>query len=313
MPVYQKGPCPVCQNWEYKVIGKVDIENSKVMPSPEESYIVSCSHCRLLYVYPMPYWSEDEFSMIYGDEYFPNIPSWWLNFRANIAPKRRMELINNHLQNNKKTLLELGAGIYAFMCRYLKTLGWETVAQEPSKVFCRELEELGIKTLSTPFLEIPRGKRYALIYADSVFEHVPNPVDYFAKSFELLEPGGILYFISPNEYSLENKILTFRNKFTHGYVRYLCPYDSYHLVGFSKKSMEVICQKTGFTLGKFLKRYGQGWRRELNKWYSYKSRESSYKDLLIKGTTSYTRAIVRYAIDFLGYGPNLEVLLKKEN
>ena len=311
MPVYQKGPCPVCQNWEYKIIGKVDIKNSKVTPPIEESYIVSCSNCKLLYVNPMPYWSEDDFSIIYGDEYFSDITSWWLNFRSNVAPKRRIELINNHLQNNRKTLLEVGAGIHGFMCRHLKSLGWQTTAQEPSKVFCQELEKMGLNTISTPFLEIPAKEKYALIYADSVFEHVPNPVDYFAKSFELLEPGGVLYFISPNEYSLDNKILTLKNKFTHGYVRYLCPYDSYHLVGFSEKSMEVICQKTGFTLGKFLKRYGQGWRRELNAWYSFKEHESEYPKLVAKCITLHARAVLRYAIDLVGYGPNLEVLLRK--
>jgi hypothetical protein len=53
---------------------------------------------------------------------------------------------------------------------------------------------------------------------------------YEQRGAELLEPGGLLYFVSPNEYSLANVLATLRNRFGNGNALTLCPYTgSYHL------------------------------------------------------------------------------------
>jgi len=54
-----------------------------------------------------------------------------------------------------------------------------------------------IRGTATPFLDLPADEHHAFIYADSVLEHMPNPLDYFTKARELLVPGGVVDFVSP--------------------------------------------------------------------------------------------------------------------
>ncbi len=298
MPTYTRDGCPACGSPHYKVMGKIDREKSRIQP-PEDSHISICLNCDMIYVNPMPYWDKEDFQFLYGEGYFQQLSPRWLNARENIIPKKRFRLVEKYLQNKDKSLLEVGAGVYGFMCRFIVNQGWDVTAQEPSEAFHKELKKADerINCISTPYLDIPLNRQYAFIYADSVFEHVPNPPDYFSKSYDLLQPGGVLYFVSPNEHSLTNKILTWKNKSSSGIARALCPYyDSFHLVGYSKKSVQILCQKSGFELVRFIRHYDWRWLHDLE---------------TVTGPTKYPRVVIRYLVDFLGYGSNLEILLRK--
>jgi len=269
---------------------------------PNNSNIVKCNNCYLIYVNPMPIWTENDFSLLYSKEYFEKTPhsKAWLDIRANKNTKERFERIKKYLLANSRECLEIGSGIFALMCRFLLKQGWSVTAHEPSRELCESLKYLypELYTINTEFGLLPENKKYALLYADSVFEHVHNPLEYIKKSADLLEKGGILYFVSPNEHSFSNFLFNFIGKFKSKDAHYLSPYSApYHLIGFSRKSIEIIGEKAGLSLKGFIKRYDYTWYHVLNK----------YKTYLI----GYPMAAFFYFIDFIGYGNNIEIIYYK--
>lgn len=137
------------------------------------------------------------------------------------------------------------------------------------------------------------------IYADSVLEHVPDPNPYFDKISELLEPGELLYFVSPNEYSLGNVLVTLRNRSRSGNARMLCPYTgSYHLIGYSKRAVDLVGRRVGLRLVRFAR------ERDFEWWH-----------VLRRGPRSpgrYARAGAAFAANALGLGTNLEIAMRRD-
>ncbi|MFQ5600025.1 MAG: class I SAM-dependent methyltransferase [Candidatus Krumholzibacteriia bacterium] len=299
MPTYTKDTCPIRGSSRFRVIGGVDVDRSRITP-PNQSSIVACSECDLVYVNPTPHWTDEDFHDLYGHGYFEEYSPGWRRKRARAIPQRRSSLIDKHVQSSSKTMLEFGAGVHPFMSRHMADRGWKVTAQEPSRVFAEELRRIDprITVLETPFLEIPSDKKYSLVYADSVLEHVPNPTDYFTKAADLLEPGGILYFVSPNEFALTNKILTFKNKYSNRVAHQLCPYhDSFHLIGYSRKAVGKIEETTGLRLLQFIRKHD---------FRSFRILED------VEGVLKYPKAVTFYLMDRLGLGLNLEVILRAE-
>jgi len=163
-----------------------------------------------------------------------------------VNPNSRFGRIQGILRSDARTLLEVGAGIYAHFCENLAERGWNVLAQEPSAEFRKTLERKGLGIVGDGFLDLPEDRHFALIYADSVFEHVGDPLAYFQKAWRLLEPGGVLYLVVPRERSLLGNL-------KHGLARLRgtpCPFLSaykppYHLHGFSKRSLRKFAEASG--------------------------------------------------------------------
>jgi SAM-dependent methyltransferase len=285
------------------VIGKAG-KGDVPIDIPGDPYVIECKNCDLLYINPMPYWTRDDFNKLYDNSYFVDKVEHnkqWLDIRANKNVAYRFRRIEKYLSTNNKKMLEAGAGIFAFMCVYLASKGWDVTAQEPSPDICESLSEQhpNLQTTSAAFLELNEVEKFSLIYADSVFEHVPDPLNYIKKSSRLLENGGILYFISPNEKSFKQWGETLISKLKNAPVKYLTPYkEPYHLIGFSKKSMEIAAKESGLTLIKYYKKDDYYWFLALK----------SNKKLVVK----YLAAIVLYVMDRIGWGGNLEIMFKKD-
>lgn len=81
---------------------------------------------------------------------------------------------------------------------------------------------------------------FDLIYADSVLEHVENPIEILFQLKRKLRPGGTIFIIVPNEDCLVNKlihlshVLTLRKKQYAKIKPFIHPY---HVVGFNKTSL----------------------------------------------------------------------------
>jgi len=302
MPDFSYDTCPVCKSIIFKKIGKIeDTLNNGLQPHNSE--IVKCSNCDLIFVNPLPIWDNNDFATLYNEKYF-NLEKnpgkgKWLKIREHKNIYERFNRINKYLKSEKNSLLEIGSGIYAFMCKSLLQKGWDVTAQEPSKKLSEQLQHYypDMKVITEDYLTLDEHTRYSLIYADSVFEHVHNPGEYITKSASLLEAGGILYFISPNEHSLLNYLVTLINRLRGKSVHYLSPYKSpYHLIGFSKKSLEILASESGLQLIAYIKRYDYIWFHILER---------------KKNPLKYPVALLFYLIDRCGWGANLEIILKK--
>jgi SAM-dependent methyltransferase len=300
MPTYTRDRCPLCESVEHRVLGALD-RNGAVLAPPADSAIVSCRACALVYVNPMPHWHADEFELLYGNGYFGNVDPAWEAKRSTEIPGYRLRIITRLIRCEGRTALEIGSGDSAFMARFLVSRGWQVDAQEPSAVFVKKLRTVDprINVLDQPFLSLVPTRRYSLIYADSVLEHVPEPNPYFEKIAELLEPGGLLYFVSPNEYSLGNVLATLRNKFGNGNARMLCPYTgSYHLLGYSKRAVELVGQRVGLRLVRFAR------ERDFEWWHVLRRDPRSPR--------RYAHSAAAFVANALGLGTNLEIAMRRD-
>jgi SAM-dependent methyltransferase len=187
------------------------------------------------------------------------------------------------------------------MGKYLLAEGWDVTAQELSPTFVEELSKIeNIKLETRNLLEICEKKKYSLIYADSVIEHVADPLVYFNKMSSLLEPGGILYTVQPNEYSLLNFCLNVRSRINRTTPSYISPYkDAYHLIGFTKKSLQICGEKSGLRLISFKKE---------NDYSAFQMRLSKKRSPLIRYPAAGMLALAQLA----GYGTITEAMFLKE-
>lgn len=248
----------------------------------------------------MPHWTDADLQVLYGDGYLPADSPAWNRRRANDIPLRRLRSIEKHLRTPGRSILEVGAGVHAFLARYAAPRGWEVTAQEPSRHFAAELRRRwpDVTVLGDSFLDLDVGRRWSVVYADSVLEHVPDPVPYFEKAGRLLEPGGVLYFVSPNERSLANRWTTWRRRRSTGVASELCPYvGSLHLIGFSRRAVEILARRSGLRLVRFTRRHDYAWLHELM-WGA--------------GRRRWPRAAAWWLVDRVGLGTNLEVVLRAD-
>jgi len=300
MPVYKNINCPVCDCPNKIIIGSVNGKNTPVQ-IPHDSVIVKCKNCHFIYVNPMPYWNEEDFSKLYNETYFTKDKEKgkWMDIRQNKNPSMRFKFIEPYIKSDIKKMLEIGAGEFAFMCQFLIDKGWDITAQEPSKSFQDKLYAIKkLKVETCDIMKLTGEGSYSFIYIDSVLEHIPDPVPHYRKLASLLAPGGVLYTISPNEYSLYNFLLNLRAKTKGDTPHYISPYKSpYHLIGYTKKSLKILAEKSGLELVHYKKRHD---------YTAYNILNSNF-NLLLK----LPAAFVFLLADKIGFGTNGEALFRK--
>ncbi len=248
MATFSSGPCPACGGSNRRALGKPDLSRDPI-GAPPQTQIVQCDRCHHLRIDPMPSWSSDDFRKLYGDGYFvPDSPRW-AQLRGNVNPRARLKRIESLLQTSQRSALEVGAGIYAHFCQLLQSRGWSAVAQEPSEDFAAALRNKGLEVESRSFEELPEDTKFAVIYADSVFEHVADPNLFFSKAAKLLEPGGVLYLVVPHERSLLGNLKQVAARLRRKPCPFLSAYKPpYHLHGYTPESVARFAQSSGLRL-----------------------------------------------------------------
>jgi len=297
MPEFRRSACPLCGSTGHSPLGRPDLSQDPV-GAPPDTHVVECRSCGHLRIDPMPWWSPEDFVRLYGEGYFvPDSPRW-AEIRARRNPQARLERIRKVLASGERRLLEVGSGIYAHFCTLLHAEGWTVRAQEPSTDFGKALQAKGIPVEPRPFEELPEDETYSVIYADSVFEHVPDPVAYFRKASRLLLPGGILYLVLPRERSLVGNIKHLASRLRGGPCPFLSAYrPPYHLQGFTRRSLEHAARASGLKIARI--HFGEDWF-----WLHALEK--------LPPVVGHLAAAVLWAADRLGLGGNLEVALVKE-
>jgi len=297
MANYIYNHCPVCESTENKRLGGTD-HGTAISDVPADAGIAKCLHCGSIYANPLPVWSDEDFAVMYGNTYFENEQP---THDRNIDVKRRFNLIEEFLKTEVKRLLEFGAGIFAGMAEYASKNGFDVDVQEPSESFYSVLKEKfpNSTVFNCGVLEIAKdGKNpsYSVIYSDAVMEHVPNPRDYFQKIADMLVPHGVFYFVCPNEHSFKTVAQSVVMRFLGRNTAYLPPYNNpYHLIGYSKRGVQLLAAEYGLKLVKH------------KKGYDYMA---TY--FLRKGLKFFPAAIVLFIADKIGLSTNQEFLLIKE-
>ncbi len=104
------------------------------------------------------------------------------------------------------TLLDIGCGDGAFLGKMARR-GWRVagVDFDPQAVaHAREVHGLDV-AVGTAQSVLASGRKYGMVTASHVIEHVPDPVEFLRQSRQLLERGGRIVLRTPNSESFGHR------------------------------------------------------------------------------------------------------------
>jgi SAM-dependent methyltransferase len=214
---------------------------------PWKSALQRCPDCGLICQSPPV--RPDEIPGLYPENYLAHSAAsksrsvyGWLK---GILARRTARKLTRRLPTRSR-LLEIGCGNGAF----LKTIGEVRGDVDRVGIDIKRIE------MDAPGVEFHEGQLETidlpaasldLIYCSNLIEHVPDPVVFLDRCFELLKPGGILYGITPNHASLDRWIF---GRYWGGY------HYPRHTFVFDHSNLEQLLHRCGFGAVKLSGGYG---------------------------------------------------------
>lgn len=107
-------------------------------------------------------------------------------------PEELCDLVVSYAGRPLRTALEIGAGT-GKATRVFAGRGVLVTATDPDAAMLTELRKhvpRNVQTMRTAFENLPKGKRYSLVYAAAAL-HWTKPEGRWARVADLLEPGGV--------------------------------------------------------------------------------------------------------------------------
>tara|TARA_B110000037_G_scaffold204747_1_gene248982 strand:+ start:1571 stop:2527 length:957 start_codon:yes stop_codon:yes gene_type:complete len=230
--------CPICQTnikSNFRCDYKFEIHEDKKYFG--DLKIDRCEECNFSYANPMP--KNDSLDFFYENIYrLPYRPPYWISENEQDIEKKFLLERNLNYLLYLSTLIDLKKveNIYDFGAG-IGDLGYVIKKKFPNvNLFCTEYDKHCLNILKKRGYnngEIKKiDKKFDLIITTHSLEHLTD-VEVFSKFYEILKPGGYLFFeipYCPEEY--------FSGR----------PYDGPHLLFYTKKSIEKISEKYNFDI-----------------------------------------------------------------
>jgi SAM-dependent methyltransferase len=207
--------------------------------------------CRFYYCSPLVEFSEEDLAILYDSEYFGQATDRYEQMQRVIAPTRNLKRLESLSSRQIHDFLEIGFG-QGYVLEKALTKGWRAVGVEVTPAYAESVRQrLGVPVLLGQLEELglPSGS-FDIIYANSVLEHTKDPETFLQECARILRPGGLGFFLVPNEDALINDFrhIVFRLLGRRTASR-LDPFrDPYHLQGFSSHSLRMLFSRSGFKL-----------------------------------------------------------------
>lgn len=102
--------------------------------------------------------------------------------------------------NKEANILEVGSGL-GYTTFALTTAGYKIEGLDISRAAVETaIAHFGLHYIHSTAEELAKtNKRYDIIYATELIEHVDSPEEFIASCFALLRPGGVLVLTTPNK------------------------------------------------------------------------------------------------------------------
>jgi 2-polyprenyl-3-methyl-5-hydroxy-6-metoxy-1,4-benzoquinol methylase len=226
----QLSHCPVC--------GSDRIHHHYAAPTnrkidAQRWQVDRCEACTHGFMNPQPSW--DDLEPYYSETYSEYDPDLGKDDEVVAQAQRTGEFRHIKITPGDK-LLDVGCG-GGFFLRIAARLGADVEGVEPSPVAAQQCRGMGLEiftgTLDQYAIAQPH-KRFDIITANHVLEHVPNPVATLAVMKGLLSPRGMVWLAVPNadcEFSR-----TLKGKWYGADL-------PYHLMQFTPKSLSVASER----------------------------------------------------------------------
>ena len=208
--------------------------------------VIECAPCGFKHVLPLPSTAElgqfyrNNYHTAAGLQYFQACEvdrEWWKQVYGD-----RFETFESLLPGDRRRVLDIGSGLGLFLqCGVQR--GWQGMGVEPSEVAAGHCRSLGFEIVQELFHEACARElpRMDVVHLSAVLEHVADPAQVLRLAHDLLEGGGLVCAVVPNDYS------PFQQALRKG-----CGYRPWwvslpaHLNYFSPTSLEGLLLRSGF-------------------------------------------------------------------
>jgi fatty acid desaturase/SAM-dependent methyltransferase len=209
--------CPLCDAPGKRPLYKVQ-EHEYDNTTDDRFSMVECLECGAWYLDPRP--ADSELPTIYPPNYYSNV------LEASSAVdiegarkgmfhrlglwlfKRRIRPISKHMQWRPDTRwLDIGCGFGMALESMYQVHGIRGVGVDMSERAVNICRQRGFEAHAVKIEDFipPPGTRFHFIHSSHLIEHVASPLAYLQKVYDLLEPGGITVFITPNTRTWESR------------------------------------------------------------------------------------------------------------
>lgn len=197
--------------------------------------LYECLNCSFTYAYPLP----DNILSLYE-----NLEDELYIESLNPRYKEMKHLLEKAIKfyPNAKSILDVGAGV-GLLVKASKEKGLQAIGIEPSKWLVEQSKKIfGINLIEgiVPNSKL-EGKKFDLIFAVDVIEHLPEPVEFLNILKSYLSDDGIILIATPDRGSFIAKKLG--KKWWH--------YRIAHIGYFTNKSMIEAVSKANLKVQKF--------------------------------------------------------------
>ncbi len=209
--------------------------------------VVSCRPCGFKHILPIP--TLEELFTAYRHHYYTTEKpvfierarqdlDWW-----NLTYDDRYDSIESLLHNkNDRRILDIGSGPGFFLSRG-KERGWKTLGFEPSAQAAAHSRTLGLE-VREDFLDEKTAKgigRFDAVNMSEVMEHLREPAKMLELIHGLLNPGGVVCSVVPNDYSPFQQALREACGFKPWWVA-----PPHHINYFDFDSLSRLFERCGF-------------------------------------------------------------------
>lgn len=168
--------------------------------------IIDCQLCRFKHIIPIP--SEDELEHAYRHEYYTQEKplylerykedlDWW-----DLVYSRRYEILEQHLSETHRRLLDIGSGPGYFLLNGEKR-GWQVKGIEPSVQAVVHSRGLGLNVVHGFYSDrtSPGLGTFDAVNMSLVLEHIPEPATLLKTVHRQLNDNGMICIIVPNDFN----------------------------------------------------------------------------------------------------------------
>lgn len=233
-------PCPICQ--------KEIVLNAFLF---QQYTICACESCGFRWLEPQP--TDEELSKIYSERYFLDDGDAKVKQVVNALKRATASLYLEQISSHEVaslsglSLLEIGCGMGDFLLEAHKKGCIVSGLEVTDSLVEFANNRLGKLSVQKGYLETAtfENSSFDIIAFFDVIEHVRQPTDFMRRVNRLLRNNGKVYLVTPSLDSWSAKLLG----------RSWMEYKLEHLSYFTKRSMQVLLEGSGFHKIKFCSNY----------------------------------------------------------
>lgn len=221
------------------------IHKGQLIDHVDQFDIIDCVHCGFRHTLPIP--AHEELIEVYEEQYYSTEKpdyikryeedqEWW-----DLCYDDRYDYFEEHLPASRRKILDVGSGPALFLVRG-KNRGWDVMGIEPSRQAAAYSKSLGLD-IKNGFLTSNTKDigTFDVVHMGEVLEHVPNPLEMLEITHQLLNPGGYVCIVVPNDYNPFQKVLRDVDHYSPWWVA-----APHHINYFEPSSLQHVLQRAGF-------------------------------------------------------------------